>query len=352
MELARKRINPMTGAARRGFTLVELLVVVSIIALLIAILLPSLKSAREQAKTVKCQAGLRQIMTASITYQNEANEFLPGSPGTTGGVLVKYGNAPEDLDEIPEPPIQTWDWAGPLAATQMEMTSVPRLRSERWKMLISDVFLCPSNRIISQPFLNSEVGPHGNFFAQRMVSYNTVRNFLMWPTDGRTAPFSQADGFGNNGPASWSQVGGTTDVPSSFVPQVNKVGQPSEKIYIADGSRFTTDDGEVDHNISWKGSAGGAFADGGPTLPDQFLRSYMRTDPARKLAYRHSKGNTFGLAVGYFDGHAGWISENESRFPDAWWPKGTELPRGELNRDSQEQVRNHLDSDRIYRVRR
>ena len=52
---------PGTGRAMRGFTLIELLVVVSIIALLVSILMPSLSSAREGAKTVKCAANAKQI---------------------------------------------------------------------------------------------------------------------------------------------------------------------------------------------------------------------------------------------------------------------------------------------------
>ena len=58
--------------SRPAFTLIELLVVVAIIALLISILLPSLKEAREQARAAVCQSNLHQLMIGFVTYSEDS----------------------------------------------------------------------------------------------------------------------------------------------------------------------------------------------------------------------------------------------------------------------------------------
>lgn len=62
---------------RRGFTLVELLVVISIITILIALLLPALNQARQMAQATECLSNHRQIVTAMHNYQTDFEMFAP-----------------------------------------------------------------------------------------------------------------------------------------------------------------------------------------------------------------------------------------------------------------------------------
>src|SRR5437867_7032690 len=64
---------------RRGFTLVELLVVIGIIAILIAILMPALNRAREYARRTRCLSNMRQLTMAWMMYVQNSKGKLPGS---------------------------------------------------------------------------------------------------------------------------------------------------------------------------------------------------------------------------------------------------------------------------------
>jgi prepilin-type N-terminal cleavage/methylation domain-containing protein/prepilin-type processing-associated H-X9-DG protein len=67
-----------SGTARAGFTLVELLVVVGIISILVALLLPALRKAREAAARTQCMSNLRQVGMVMQMYRSEnRNTFFP-----------------------------------------------------------------------------------------------------------------------------------------------------------------------------------------------------------------------------------------------------------------------------------
>jgi prepilin-type N-terminal cleavage/methylation domain-containing protein len=113
---------PNNSTRRSGFTLLELLVVISVISVLIALLLPALNSARESSRTSLCRSNGRQLYFGAIYWSNDNKEYappaesssakivevfsylLPGLPPTSGGnsKLVAGGYLISDVFRCPE----------------------------------------------------------------------------------------------------------------------------------------------------------------------------------------------------------------------------------------------------------
>ena len=87
----------------RAFSLVELLVVVAIIALLIAVLLPSLSRARSKANATKCGSNLRQIGIGLVAYNAENNDYNIPSYN-----LPPLGNSSTNYTGGPDQPLDGW----------------------------------------------------------------------------------------------------------------------------------------------------------------------------------------------------------------------------------------------------
>src|SRR6059058_675293 len=133
---------------RRGFTLVELLVVIGIIALLISILLPALNKARKAANTVKCMANLRSIGQGLQLYASQNKNYIPGSPNTSARHLWEQ-HAPNYGNGYCPGISQIFDWQAPIA----KMLGIPFDEGDsnvsRYKRTVTlmrhQAFLCPEN---------------------------------------------------------------------------------------------------------------------------------------------------------------------------------------------------------------
>lgn len=129
--------------ARRGFTLIEALVVIAIVGLLVGLVLPAVQAARESARRVQCVANLRQIGIAMNNYCSNHKMFPPThlytGPGWSSNSMSGFSFLLSFLDQN-----NLFNSINMNFANQESML-VPSLENHTARNTRLSVFLCPSD---------------------------------------------------------------------------------------------------------------------------------------------------------------------------------------------------------------
>src|SRR6056297_2864445 len=192
--------NFQNGRIRKsGFTLVELLVVITIIGVLVGLLLPAVQSAREAARRMQCSNNSKQIMLAMHNYQSANRRFPSGQSMSnpydpTAGVATAYAAILPFIEnsqatDLIDPRIP-WIFQKPAAVRVVEST-----------------YVCPSDpaeRLHAYPFITGFGVPVGDTFATcsyaMSIGHNDAVSLRLGsrprpphPANGGFSPWSRTD---------------------------------------------------------------------------------------------------------------------------------------------------------------
>jgi prepilin-type N-terminal cleavage/methylation domain-containing protein/prepilin-type processing-associated H-X9-DG protein len=363
----------MRPGTARAFTLVELLVVIGIIALLVGILLPSLLKAKRAANTVVCASNLKQIMAAILMYADQNNGYIPGSPGTTGG--IDFATATTNYSDTYCPDIvQVWDWQSPIAKLMNysiplgpnpgdRISDVPNPNNIPWNLnrfnleINLPVFTCPENHFPAFEFGDdpndskngNPPGSSSSLITITMPSYVMALDFLVIAANKSNINVSGAS-TGIN-PAVCPNSGNYFQVPVGYVPKLSKIGHSAAKICISDGGKYTENDNsqlQPNYVCAYLPTAtlGGCYADMGPYMgyppknaPDTSHSTALDRDAANTAPYDYGDGRIYGFRHGttkngapadsyrfnaaFYDGHVETMGDLQGANPAFWAPSGT-----------------------------
>lgn len=239
----------------KGFTLVELLVVIGIIALLISILLPSLNRARETANRVKCASNLRQIGQGFLLYSNENRQAYPRVK-TDGAASFNVAYTPAASAALSDgagianaDPFQT----AALGAPNANDVTAALFMLVRTQDMGTEVFTCPSASS-EKASLVAAATNYTNFASKNNLSYSVAAPYYSTATAGLGYRWNA-----NTGPefavaADMNPGVVTTTTNSNSAQNLQKA--LNSKNHSQDGQNILFGDGHVEFSsVVWAGTS-------------------------------------------------------------------------------------------------